>query len=114
MGIWDQLGIAQTKDQKAIKAAYRQKLKTVHPEEDPEGFQRLRTAYEQALEAAKETDAPQDNTPLGQWKREMETLYWDYARRIDPGEWKKLCREDFCLNLGTRPLRQSPRPRRWT
>ncbi len=102
MGIWDQLGIAQTKDQKAIKAAYRQKLKTVHPEEDPEGFQRLRTAYEQALEAAKETDAPQDNTPLGQWKREMETLYWDYARRIDPGEWKKLCREDFCLNLGTR------------
>ena len=102
MNIWGQLGIEETKDQKAIKNAYRLKLKTVHPEEDPQGFQQLRSAYEQAMELAKQTDVPQDNSPLGLWKQKLEALYWDYARRIDPGEWKKLCNEDFCMNLGTR------------
>ncbi len=47
--IWQELGISATQDKKAIKKAYAKKLKVVSPEKDPEGFKRLRWAYEQVL-----------------------------------------------------------------
>ena len=52
MSIWNELGIEPTTDSRAIKRAYAARLKQVHPEDDPEGFQRLRKAYEDALEHA--------------------------------------------------------------
>ena len=39
------LGIEETKDENAVKMAYRKLLKETNPEDDPEGFKRLRTAY---------------------------------------------------------------------
>lgn len=53
MSIWEVLGIDKTEDDKAIKKAYAKKLRIYHPEEDPEGFQRLREAYDLALKYAK-------------------------------------------------------------
>ncbi|WP_172196451.1 tetratricopeptide repeat protein [Saccharibacillus qingshengii] len=53
MGVWGILGLAPTADTRAIKRAYAALLKQVHPEDDPEGFQRLREAYGEALELAK-------------------------------------------------------------
>lgn len=47
--IWEELGIDATGDARAIRKAYAQRLKQVHPEDDPEGFKRLRAAYEAAL-----------------------------------------------------------------
>lgn len=47
--IWTALGIEPTKDVSAIKRAYAERAKTCHPEEDAEGFLRLRRAYEAAL-----------------------------------------------------------------
>ena len=40
------LGIDETKDERALKNAYRQQLMHTNPEDDPEGFKRLREAYE--------------------------------------------------------------------
>lgn len=40
------LGLAADADERALKAAYARRLKSVRPETDPEGFQALRAAYE--------------------------------------------------------------------
>ncbi|MGD9364448.1 MAG: tetratricopeptide repeat protein [Desulfobacteraceae bacterium] len=53
MNAWDLLAIAPTVDARKIKLAYAALLKRHHPDEDPEGFQRLRTAYEACLEEAR-------------------------------------------------------------
>ena len=50
---WSQLGLSGPSDLPEIRHAYAEKLKTPHPEEDPEGFQRLHTAYQQARKLAK-------------------------------------------------------------
>jgi len=39
-------------DARSVKRAYAKKLKAIDPQEDPQGFQNLRTAYEQALRFA--------------------------------------------------------------
>ena len=51
--IWAELGIGRTVDTAAIRRAYAARIKTTRPDADPQGFARLRTAYERALAAAK-------------------------------------------------------------
>lgn len=48
-GVWEVLGIDRTKDRLTIKRAYAALAKKTHPEEDPEGFQKLHNAYKGAL-----------------------------------------------------------------
>ena len=59
--MWDELGLAPTRDERAIRVAYAARLRAgCNPEQDPEGFQRLRAAYERALRWAAE---PEDDEP---------------------------------------------------
>ena len=44
---WDILGIEKTKDKLEIKKAYAKLARTISPEDDPEGFQRIHDAYKQ-------------------------------------------------------------------
>ena len=62
------LGIPSTKEEEKIKNAYRQRLRLVNPEDDPEGFKQLRQAYEEALVYAKQQETEEkecDSTPSG-------------------------------------------------
>ena len=48
---WSILGLrADTADEKQVRTAYARLLKVHRPDQDPEGFQQLRTAYERILE----------------------------------------------------------------
>jgi hypothetical protein len=49
-----ELGLGPDADERAVKRAYAAKLKTVRPDADPEGFQRLHAAYQEALEWVRE------------------------------------------------------------
>lgn len=47
---WEILGLPAGSDERSIKRQYARQLKTTRPDEDPVAFQRLREAYEQALQ----------------------------------------------------------------
>ena len=49
---WIELGLSGPSDLETVKHAYARRLKEVHPEEDPEGFQRLHRAYTAARRLA--------------------------------------------------------------
>lgn len=58
---WSELGLPGPSDLAAVRRAYAERLKTTHPEEDPEGFQRLHEAYQQARKLA-------ENREQGGWR----------------------------------------------
>lgn len=60
MNWWETLGISYDSDLKTIKKAYAKLLKIYNPEEDPEGYQRLREAYDKAIKDVKSTNRQQN------------------------------------------------------
>ncbi|MGN0400871.1 MAG: hypothetical protein ACI4HQ_01260 [Acetatifactor sp.] len=100
--IFQLLGIEVTGDETEIKNAYRRKLAVTNPEDDPEGFRRLRAAYEEACRLARKeekTELPSDNTPSGKWMEQVSEVYGVMSRRRDVEEWKKLFASDCFLSL---------------
>ncbi len=57
MNCWDVLGIEPTQDKKKIKKAYARLLKQYHPEENPEEFKQIQTAYQQCLHPDQEVES---------------------------------------------------------
>ncbi|MDE6591224.1 MAG: J domain-containing protein, partial [Oscillospiraceae bacterium] len=87
--IWSILGLDPTQDISAIKRAYALKSRTCHPEEDPEGFLRLRQAYQAALDyaegrgnASPEAEGPSNDPGAGEpedegWSLTEKPPLWD-------------------------------------
>lgn len=104
--IFDILGIEETKDEARIRVAYRDRLVTVNPEDNPEGFKRLREAYEEALAfAQRREDGGQEDAgddPVSLFLKKLEHVYSSLPRRLDAGEWEALAHEDVLddLDLG--------------
>ncbi|OPX43361.1 tetratricopeptide repeat protein [Ruminiclostridium hungatei] len=61
MNIWEVLEIDYTEDVGTIKKAYARKLKLCHPEDDADGYQKLREAYDLAIKNAKNAVKIQDS-----------------------------------------------------
>ncbi len=109
MGIWEILKIEPTRDPDELKKAYRRQLITVHPEDDPEGFQALRSAYEEAVrlaetpeEAPAETEPEEeDHTPRGELERAMQRLYASFFQRVQVSEWEKLLDVPYVNSIDT-------------
>lgn len=102
--VFQVLGIEETKDERLIKDAYRKKLASTNPEDNPEGFKRLRSAYEEACRLIKsdekETPAqPKDTTPSGRWVERAAEIYSNIHTRQDLGLWEELFADDCFISL---------------
>ncbi|WP_028548585.1 J domain-containing protein [Paenibacillus sp. UNC451MF] len=127
MNIWHHLGINPTEDKSLIRKAYVQKLKQHHPEEDPEGYQKLREAYDQAIlnckrksQSISHTDEDEDEhvfifsshsmnvsfhegrtqeDPLQDFMEKVHAVYNNMASRIELTSWLNLMQEDVMWNI---------------
>lgn len=75
MDCWHILQIEPTSDERAIKRAYAKLLKTTRPDDDAEGYQRLREAFDEALAIAPYIEseaAPEWSFPASEWLPENE------------------------------------------
>lgn len=99
------LNIAETKDEDEIAMAYRSLLKNTNPEDDPEGFKRLRQAYEEALDYARHGDdgeedtAPKNDVDL--WIDRIDEVYKNLDTRKILERWKELFSDSICEGLDT-------------
>ena len=98
---FDVLGIAPTKDETTIKKAYRKLLHSVNPEDDMQGFQRLRTAYEEACRYARKKEDVREKSASEQFMDRCREVYASFFRRIRPKVWEALFDNPVCVNLET-------------
>ncbi|MEN2776962.1 tetratricopeptide repeat protein [Acetivibrio clariflavus] len=102
MDCFQVLGINPTKDVKEIKRAYSKMLRIHSPESDPEGFQRVREAYEEAIAKASQEDvAAEPQTPVDQFMEKFKECYDNFEKRIDENCWRQLLDSDICYNIET-------------
>ena len=100
MDIWKVLNIKETKDKNLIKNAYRERLIKVNPEDDPEGFMLLRSAYEEAMKLSEKDDNIKDDSDNEIVSR-IKEIYKDFSKRIDVNVWNNLFQEDCFVSLET-------------
>ncbi|MBR1931169.1 MAG: hypothetical protein IJ833_06810, partial [Lachnospiraceae bacterium] len=99
------LGIEPTKEQRDIKNAYRERLAVTNPEDDPEGFKRLRAAFEAANRYAVSEDEElqeekeRDTSPSGLWVEKAAEIYSSIKKRCDSAQWEALFAEDIFFSL---------------
>lgn len=102
MDCYEILGISPTKDVKEIRKAYSKLLTQYSPEKDPEGFQRLRAAYEEAAAKAREDETnTKELSPVDKFMADFEAIYKCFEKRLDIGCWRELLESDICCQIDT-------------
>ena len=100
--LWATLGLDPTNDAGEIKRAYARRLKQVHPEDDPDGFQALREAYDHATRMARngwavpqsepefedEDDGAYEEMDAGRWP-DPEARVWARPAPVPAGDWAR-------------------------
>ena len=94
---WTILNISPTEDKEAIRRAYMAQLSKYNPEDDAEGFSRLRAAYEKILEDLDKSKVAK--SPLDLFMIRVEEVYTNFDRRCDVNKWKNLLLDDVCVRL---------------
>lgn len=97
------LGLSETKEEGKIRQNYLTLLKDTNPEDDPEGFKRLREAYEEALRFARqrEEEEEQPQGEVGLWMQRVREIYRDILLRREADNWKTLFDDPVCVGLDT-------------
>lgn len=118
MSCWDLLGIPEGSDISKIKKAYAKLLKKCHPEDDAEGYQELREAYNKAKKFNKKKtivvnlcdDNSNPNMNEKKLKEEskfinrLKEIYSDFSLRSDEKIWRDLLDFSFLWNVGNRKI----------
>lgn len=87
------LGLDDTADDAAVRAAYLQAIRTSPPDRDPEGFQRIRAAYEALRDAQSRLDLRLFGpTPLTNLDDLLEA-FPEERRYVGPEPWLNVLRE---------------------
>ncbi len=103
--VFQVLGIAATRDELIIKNAYREKLSVTNPEDNPEGFKRLRAAYDEACrlarlpKGAENEEEERDITPSGLWLERIAAIYEDITTRCDEEQWRIALSDEVFVSL---------------
>ncbi len=98
------LGLEETKEEDSIRRSYLSLLKDTNPEDDPEGFKRLREAYEEALRYAAERGEEKEEEPQGEvgiWMKRVREVYRDLFLRRDAEVWRELLEDPVCIGFDT-------------
>ncbi len=99
------LGLSETKEEEKIRGSYLSLLKNTNPEDDPEGFKRLREAYEEAVRFAKQQEeAEEEFRPQGEiglWMQRVREIYRDILLRREVENWKALFDDPVCAGFDT-------------
>ncbi|MBO4863276.1 MAG: tetratricopeptide repeat protein [Eubacterium sp.] len=109
--IWRILGIEPTTDEGEIVNAYRTALVKTNPEDNPEGFKRLREAFDLAMaglkEAAENPDGegesgePVEKTEVDLHIDKADEIYKNIFTRIDEDKWKEWLKDPIVNELDT-------------
>lgn len=98
---WSQLGLPGPSELPEIRRAYAEKLKITHPEDDPEGFQRLHSAYQLASRMARQrkrtgggpeprteypSPPPREETTRTEGERPRSGEDFDFDRLLEDGD----------------------------
>jgi len=87
------LGLEDTADDEAIRAAYLRAIRTSPPDRDPEGFRRVRAAYEQLRDAERRLDLRLFGPPPLADIAELLEAFPEERRYVGPDPWLNVLRE---------------------
>lgn len=134
MDFWSILKIDPTNNISEIKKAYAKQLRLHHPEDDPEGYQKLREAYESALKYVKSEQEPlksikKENSEVceddvlkpqlqvdfiekkptfddkvSNFISRVKILYDDFFSRVDVENWRGILNSEVMWYMGDKKL----------